>query len=171
MRTIKEYDPTDYYFLLKSVIDSRLLFSTKKYIAEHIGYSSLTSKSIKDIITRPFLAKSIFEGLSKEVDFMCDNNINLENFIMRYQQASEYFRKHKSFKFFKNNEEDCSHKGLFDFLDMIYKDNCIHESLSEKEKKVMSDIYDEEEDAIIIDPSIILSNYSAIVHDKFSSLK
>lgn len=29
MRTIKEYDPTDYYFLLKSVIDSRLLFSTK----------------------------------------------------------------------------------------------------------------------------------------------
>lgn len=30
MRTIKEYDPTDYYFLLKSVIDSRLLFSTKK---------------------------------------------------------------------------------------------------------------------------------------------
>lgn len=156
MRTIKEYDPTDYYFLLKSVIDSRLLFSTKKYIAEHIGYSSLTSKSIKDIITRPFLAKSIFEGLSKEVDFMCDNNINLENFIMRYQQASEYFRKHKSFKFFKNNEEDCSHKGLFDFLDMIYKDNCIHESLSEKEKKVMSDIYDEEEDAIIIDPSIIL---------------
>ena len=156
MRTIKEYDPTDYYFLLKSVIDSRLLFSTKKYIAEHIGYSSLTSKPIKDIITRPFLAKSIFEGLSKEVDFMCDNNINLENFIMRYQQASEYFRKHKSFKFFKNNEEDCSHKGLFDFLDMIYKDNCIHESLSEKEKKVMSDIYDEEEDAIIIDPSIIL---------------
>lgn len=156
MRTIKEYDPTDYYFLLKSVIDSRLLFSTKKYIAEHIGYSSLTSKPIKDIITRPFLAKSIFEGLSKEVDFMCDNNINLENFIMRYQQASEYFRKHKSFKFFKNDEEDCSHKGLFDFLDMIYKDNCIHESLSEKEKKVMSDIYDEEEDAIIIDPSIIL---------------
>ena len=156
MRTIKEYDPTDYYFLLKSVIDSRLLFSTKKYIAEHIGYSSLTSKSIKDIITRPFLAKSIFEGLSKEVDFMCDNNINLENFIMRYQQASGYFRKHKSFKFFKNNEEDCSHKGLFDFLDMIYKDNCIHESLSEKEKNVMSDIYDEEEDAIIIDPSIIL---------------
>lgn len=44
MRTIQEYDPTDYYFLLKSVIDSRLLFSTKKYIAEHIGYSSLTSK-------------------------------------------------------------------------------------------------------------------------------
>ena len=79
MRTIKEYDPTDYYFLLKSVIDSRLLFSTKKHIAEHIGYSSLTSKPIKDIITRPFLAKSIFEGLSKEVDFMCDNIINLEN--------------------------------------------------------------------------------------------
>lgn len=45
MRTIQEYDPTDYYFLLKSVIDSRLLFSTKKYIAEHIGYSSLTSKN------------------------------------------------------------------------------------------------------------------------------
>lgn len=37
MRTIQEFDPTDYEFLLKSVIDSRLLFSTKKYIAEHIG--------------------------------------------------------------------------------------------------------------------------------------
>lgn len=156
MRTIKEYDPTDYYFLLKSVIDSRLLFSTKKHIAEHIGYSSLTSKPIKDIITRPFLAKSIFEGLSKEVDFMCDNNINLENFILRYQQASDYFRSHKNFKYFKNNEEDCSHKYLFDFLDMIYKDNCIHENLSDKEKKVMSDIYDEEEDVTKIDPSIIL---------------
>ena len=103
MRTIKEYAPTDYYFLLKSVIDSRLLFSTKKYIAEHIGYSSLTSKPIKDIITRPFLAKSIFEGLSKEVDFMCDNTINLEIFILQYQQASNFFRSHKSFKYFKNN--------------------------------------------------------------------
>lgn len=156
MRTIKEYDPTDYYFLLKSVIDSRLLFSTKKHIAEHIGYSSLTSKPIKDIITRPFLAKSIFEGLSKEVDFMCDNIINLENFILRYQQVSDYFRSHKNFKYFKNNEENCSHKYLFDFLDMIYKDNCIHENLSNKEKKVMSDIYDEEEDVTKIDPSIIL---------------
>ena len=156
MRTIKEYDPTDYYFLLKSVIDSRLLFSTKKHIAEHIGYSSLTSKPIKDIITRPFLAKSIFEGLSKEVDFMCDNIINLENFILRYQQVSDYFRSHKNFKYFKNNEENCSHKYLFDFLDTIYKDNCIHENLSNKEKKVMSDIYDEEEDVTKIDPSIIL---------------
>lgn len=156
MRTIKEYDPTDYYFLLKSVIDSRLLFSTKKYIAEHIGYSSLTSKPIKDIIIRPFLAKSIFEGLSKEVDFMCDNTINLEIFIQQYQQASNFFRSHKSFKYFKNNKEDGSHKCLFDFLDMIYKDNCIHENLSNKEKKIMSDIYDEEEDVTKIDPSILL---------------
>ena len=90
MRTIQEYDPTDYYFLLKSVIDSRLLFSTKKYIAEHIGYSSLTSKKISDIITRPFLAKSIFNGLSEEVNFMCDNSIDLEDFIYRYQQASDF---------------------------------------------------------------------------------
>ena len=87
---------------------------------------------------------------------MCDNTINLEILILQYQQASNFFRSHKSFKYFKNNKEDGSHKYLFDFLDMIYKDNCIHENLSDKEKKVMSDIYDEEEDAIIIDPSIIL---------------
>lgn len=85
MRTIQEFDPTDYEFLLKSVIDSRLLFTTKKYIAEHIGYSSLVSKSIKSIIKTPFELKSIFLGLSEEVKFMCDGDIDLETFIYDYK--------------------------------------------------------------------------------------
>ena len=71
---------------------------------------------------------------------MCDNTINLEIFIQQYQQASNFFRSHKSFKYFKNNKEDGSHKCLFDFLDMIYKDNCIHENLSNKEKKIFVEL-------------------------------
>ena len=156
MRTIQEYDPTDYYFLLKSVIDSRLLFSTKKYIAEHIGYSSLTSKKISDIITRPFLAKSIFNGLSEEVNFMCDNSIDLEDFIYRYQQASDFYKTLKRSKYIKNVNKDDLYKHLFAFLDMIYKDNCINEGLSNKEKKIMGEIYNEEEDTMRIDVPILL---------------
>ena len=157
MRTIQEYDPTDYYFLLKSVIDSRLLFSTKKYIAEHIGYSSLTSKKISDIITRPFLAKCIFNGLSEEVNFMCDNSIDLEDFIYRYQQASDFYKTLKRSKYIKNVNKDDLYKHLFAFLDMIYKDNCINEGLSNKEKKIMGEIYNEEEDTMRIDVPILLS--------------
>ena len=156
MRTIQEFDPTDYEFLLKSVIDSRLLFTTKKYIAEHIGYSSLVSKSIKSIIKTPFELKSIFLGLSEEVKFMCDGDIDLETFIYDYKKASDFYRQRMNINYFKNDINQISYEHFFDLLDMIFVSNQISKELPPKVKNIINDIYDEENDSLKIDIGFIL---------------
>ena len=156
MRTIQEFDPTDYEFLLKSVIDSRLLFTTKKYIAEHIGYSSLVSKSIKSIIKTPFELKSIFLGLSEEVKFMCDGDIDLETFIYDYKKASDFYRQRMNINYFKNDINQISYEHFFDLLDMIFVSNQISKELPQKVKNIINDIYDEENDSLKIDIGFIL---------------
>lgn len=156
MRTIQEFDPTDYEFLLKSVIDSRLLFTTKEYIAEHIGYSSLASKSIKSIIKTPFELKSIFQGLSEEVKFMCDGNVDLKDFIYDYKKASDFYRHRMNTKYFKSDIDGKINEHYFDLLDMIFVSNQISKELPTKAKEIINDIYDEERDLLKIDVSFIL---------------
>lgn len=156
MRTIQEFDPTDYEFLLKSVIDSRLLFTTKKYIAEHIGYSSLVSKSIKSIIKTPFELKSIFQGLSEEVKFMCDGDIDLETLIYDYKKASDFYRHRMNINYFKNDNKQIFNEHFFDLLDMIFVSNQVNKELPQKVKDIINDIYDEENDSLIIDIALIL---------------
>lgn len=156
MRTIQEFDPTDYEFLLKSVIDSRLLFTTKKYIAEHIGYSSLVSKSIKSIIKTPFELKSIFQGLSEEVKFMCDGDIDLETLIYDYKKASDFYRHRMNINYFKNDNKQIFNEHFFDLLDMIFVSNQVNKELPQKVKDIINDIYDEENDSLKIDIALIL---------------
>ena len=156
MRTIQEFDPTDYEFLLKSVIDSRLLFTTKEYIAEHIGYSSLVSKSIKSIIKTPFELKSIFQGLSEEVKFMCDGAIDLKDFIYAYKEASDFYRRRMNTKYFKSDNDGKINEHFFDLLDMIFVSNQISKDIPTKAKEIINEIYDEEQDVLKIDVSFIL---------------
>lgn len=157
MRTIKEFDSKDYEFLLKGVIDSRLLFSTKEYIAKHIGIKSLQNQAIRKAIPNQFLQKCIFEGLSDEVAFMCDNQIDLANFINKYKEASDFYHQRiKNLGYFKNKPDGSYNPHLFDLLDMVYVKNDIEKTLPKKVRECIESMYDAENDTLKIDVSIIV---------------
>lgn len=157
MRTIKQFDPKDYKSLLKGVIDSRLLFTTKESIANHIGIMSLKKQAVGKAIPSKFLQKSIFEALSDDVAYMCDNQIDLATFINRYKEASDFYHERiKNLSYFKNEPDGSFNQHLFDLLDMVYVRNAIDETLGKKERECIESIYDEENDALNVDVAIII---------------
>lgn len=157
MRTIKEFDQKDYESLLKGVIDSRLLFTTKEYIVNHIGIKSLQNQAVRKVIRNKFLQKSIFEGLSDEVAYMCDNQIDLAAFINSYKEASDFYRERiKNLSYFKDEPDGSYNPHLFDLLDMIYVKNDIEANLPKIVKECIESMYDTENDALNIDVSIVV---------------
>lgn len=157
MRTIKQFDQEDYVFLLKGVIDSRLLFTTKESIADHIGIKTLKKQAVRKAIPVKFMQKSVFEGLSDEVAYMCDNQIDLATFIHRYEEASKFYHQRiKNLSYFKDGPDGSYNPHLFDLLDMIYVRNEIEDGLGTKEKKCIEDMYDEENDTLKVDAVLII---------------
>lgn len=157
MRTIKEFDQKDYESLLKGVIDSRLLFTTKEYIVNHIGIKSLQNQAVRKVIRNKFLQKSIFEGLSDEVAYMCDNQIDLATFINSYKEASDFYRERiKNLSYFKDEPDGSYNPHLFDLLDMIYVKNDIEANLPKIVKECIESMYDAENDTLNIDVSIVV---------------
>ena len=157
MRTIEQFDPKDYKSLLKGVIDSRLLFTTKEGIVNHIGIDSLKKHAIEKAIPGEFLQKSIFEGLSDEVEYMCDYQIDLATFIDRYKEASDFYHKRiKNLSYFKDKPDGSYNQHLFDLLDMVYVRNHIDETLGVREKKCIESMYDDEDDSLKVDVTLII---------------
>lgn len=156
MRTIEQFDK-DYKSLLKGVIDSRLLFTTKEGIVNHIGVKSLMKQAVGKAIPNMFLQKSIFEGLSNEVAYMCDNQIDFAAFINSYKEASDFYHERiKNLSYFKDEPDGSYSRHLFDLLDMIYVSNSIEKNLGVKDKKCIESMYDEENDALKVDVSLII---------------
>ena len=102
------------------------------------------------------MAKCVFEGLRKEVDYICDDKIDLEDFINRYEEASNFYRRIKNLKYFKENADGSYNNHLFDLLDMVYKTNRIQENLPLKAKQFITYIYDEENDVLLVDVCMLV---------------
>ena len=154
MRII-DYDDKKYDDWLKTIVDSRLLFCTRKELGEHIGYASLASKSFKDLLgDNLFRKKAIFHELCDEVKILTDDFFDLEVEIKCYKRASDLYRERMQLKYFIGKNEEDRKKHAKALMEYVYGSHRLPVDIPSKVEKVFKMLYDEEFDQIKIELGI-----------------
>ena len=146
---IVDYDDNKYDDWLKIIVDSRLLFCTRKELGEHVGYASLASKSFKDLLgDNLFRKKAIFHELCDEVRILTDDLFDLEEEIECYKRASVFFKDKMQLKYFICEYDEERKKHTKALMEYVYGSHRLPEDIRPKVEKVFKMLYDEENDRI-----------------------
>lgn len=149
---IVDYDDNKYDDWLKTIVDSRLLFCTRKELGEHVGYASLSSKSFKDLLgDNLFRKKAIFHELCDEVKILTDDIFDLEVEIECYKRASDFYRNRMQLKYFIGENDEARKKSAKALMEYVYGSHRLPDDISSKVKKVFRMLYDEKLDQIKIE--------------------
>lgn len=146
---IVDYDDNKYDDWLKAIVDSRLLFCTRKELGEHVGYASLASKSFKDLLgDNLFRKKAIFHELCDEVKILTDDYFDLKVEIECYKRASDLYRERMQLKYFIGKNEKDRKKHAKALMEYVYGSHRLPVDIPSKVQKVFKMLYDEENDKI-----------------------
>lgn len=108
-------DSIRYKEYLQTIFNTRLLFNTRRELAEYIGMPSLASNSVEKIKS-PFQRKAIYSELAKEYDELTDGQTSLDGIMEAYQRTSLFYFGHLERNLKRHNNDTF----LFNFIDQCY---------------------------------------------------
>lgn len=108
-------DSIRYKEYLQTIFNTRLLFNTRKELADYIGMPSLANNSVEKIKS-PFQRKAIYSELAKEYDELTEGQTSLDGIMEAYQRTSLFYIGHLA----KNLKRHNNDTFLFNFIDQCY---------------------------------------------------
>ncbi len=108
-------EATRYKEYLQTIFNTRLLFNTRKELADYIGMPSLVNNSVEKIKS-PFQRKAIYSELAREYYELTEGQTSLDGIMGAYQRTSLFYAEHLA----RNLKRHRGGTFLFNFIDQCY---------------------------------------------------
>ena len=139
----------DYKDCLKVIFNTRLLFNSRKELAEYIGFPSLEKNGV-DKIRSPFQCRAIFSELSIEYEQMTNDGSTLEEVLDSYSIASKFYKERLAKHLSGLHKEE----RLFDLLEYRYGNAVLPEN--GELAKLYNAIYNKVDDDEHVDLAVVV---------------